>query len=157
MKKIIATVLCIATVICLFSCGKKEKKIDFTTENAYDFVAHTLTFGEITVRENTNTVRSGKYYVTCTATLSVYPLADYAFFGVYIWLGFDFDGGWYAVRPGNNGAGTSILYDWDDVITLDRDGYATRTLELFATPTRMTGCTRRAQSTNTRLAPRAAA
>ena len=131
MRKILAFILCVAALLCLFSCNKKEKKTSLTTDNVFELVSHTLTFGEITVRENTNTAMSGKYYVTCTATLRISPCADLSFINAKIWLGLNFDKGWYAVRVGNNNSGTSLIYDWDDVIRLDKDGYAERTIELF--------------------------
>lgn len=131
MKKAIAILLCVACMLCLTSCNK-SRETQLTTDNAFNYVHHTLTFGEITVRENTKpAINSGKYYITCTATLRIAPSADYSFSDAFIWLGFDFKDGWRAIRVGNNTAGTSILYTWDDVIHLDKDGYAIRTIELF--------------------------
>ena len=131
MRKIFALALCFSMLACLFSCEKNEKSIGFTTDNAFEFVSYTLAFDGITVRENTNATMSGKYYITCTATLRVAPRAEYSFDDAYLWFGFDFDGGWNAIHVGNNTAGTSLIYDWDDVVRLDKDGYAERTIELF--------------------------
>ena len=131
MKRVLTVLLIISILLCAVSCGKKGEAVTLNTENVLDYVSYTLTFDGITVRENTNITMNGEYYVTCTATLRIAPRSDLSFDDAFIWLGLEFDKGWYAVRVGGSNSGTALLYDWDDVIRLDKDGYAERTIELF--------------------------
>lgn len=73
MKKLIATVLLISTLVCWVSCS--ETVIDINNISNYVFVD--VSFGELNVQEAID--KKEEYYLTCLATITVKPKGDFLF------------------------------------------------------------------------------
>ena len=131
MKKLIAVFLCFSYILCLFSC-KKASGADISTDNIFDYVNISETYGDVSVTENVSGTNSGKYYLTCTATLRVSPKGDYSFTDAFLVVGINGGGEWTAIQPGGKELnGVDLLYEWNGKIALDKDGYGETTVFMY--------------------------
>ena len=131
MKKILFIIIALAFAFCSVSCTKEPEEIELTRDNAKEYLSATISFGNVEFISNPSAIYGGKYYLTCTATISIKPRGDYIFKKASVACSLSKGGKWKVIKKADGITATDFLYKWSDSIEIDKEGYAETTVLIF--------------------------
>jgi hypothetical protein len=110
-----------------------------STENLSDYVFIEINFGEITHDPSTRYVpvingkKEERQYITCLATITVKPRADYSFTNASVKLKIDVPQPWKIAHVKNSleNYAPNAFPSWEGTINLDKNGYGEKTIFLY--------------------------